>query len=206
MILEGKHAELGTGIFISDIQEGSPAEQAGLTVGDLILAVNKDTLLGSTYDAASSLLKKTEGVVTLVVCNPRKDEGVTPVDQKIADKPKQPEKTIEPPPDPATAPIKPGFESTIEINKDKVGLGLSIVGGSDTLLGVVIIHEVYPDGAAAKDGRLRPGDQLAEVNGENFRSITHIKALGVLRQTPTKVLIIIILDVPCNFTTRYIIS
>jgi len=27
MILEGKHAELGTGIFISDIQEGSPAEQ-----------------------------------------------------------------------------------------------------------------------------------------------------------------------------------
>jgi len=53
---------------------------------------------------------------------------------------------------------------------------------------VVIIHEVYPDGAAAKDGRLRPGDQLAEVNGEDFRNITHIKALGVLRQTPAKVL------------------
>lgn len=28
--------------------------QAGLVVGDLILAVNKDTLLGSTYDAVSS--------------------------------------------------------------------------------------------------------------------------------------------------------
>lgn len=41
---------------------------------------------------ASSLLKKTEGVVTLVVCNPRKDEGVTAADQKTADKPKQPEK------------------------------------------------------------------------------------------------------------------
>lgn len=27
MILEGKHAELGMGIYISDIQEGSPAEQ-----------------------------------------------------------------------------------------------------------------------------------------------------------------------------------
>lgn len=36
--------------------------------------------------------------------------------------------------DPATAPIKPGRECTIEINKDKMGLGLSIVGGSDTLL------------------------------------------------------------------------
>lgn len=52
---------------------------------------------------------------------------------------------------------------------------------------VVFIHEVYPDGAAAKDGRLRQGDQLVEVNGEDFRSITHVKALGVLRQTPAKV-------------------
>jgi len=69
---------------------------------------------------------------------------------------------------------------------------------------VVIIHEVYPDGAAAKDGRLRPGDQLAEVNGEDFRSITHIKALGVLRQTPAKVRIIIILDItPPNITTPH---
>lgn len=40
----------------------------------------------------------------------------------------------EPPADPATAPIRPGRECTIEINKDKMGLGLSIVGGCDTLL------------------------------------------------------------------------
>ena len=40
----------------------------------------------------------------------------------------------EPPRDPATAPIKPGCECTIEINKEKMGLGLSIVGGCDTLL------------------------------------------------------------------------
>lgn len=29
MIIEGKHAEVGQGIFISDIQEGSAAEQVG---------------------------------------------------------------------------------------------------------------------------------------------------------------------------------
>jgi C-terminal processing protease CtpA/Prc len=51
----------------------------------------------------------------------------------------------------------------------------------------IIIHEVYPDGAAAKDGRLRPGDQILEVNSEDFRSTTHTKALAVLRQTPAKV-------------------
>lgn len=45
--------------------------QAGLTVGDLILAVNKDTLLGSTYEAVSTLtymcmvinLKKTHTIL-----------------------------------------------------------------------------------------------------------------------------------------------
>lgn len=36
--------------------------------------------------------------------------------------------------DPISCPINPGKETTIEINKDKMGLGLSIVGGSDTLL------------------------------------------------------------------------
>lgn len=40
----------------------------------------------------------------------------------------------EPLPDPTTCEVKPGKETTIEVNKDKLGLGLSIVGGSDTLL------------------------------------------------------------------------
>ena len=36
--------------------------------------------------------------------------------------------------DPLTCPIVPGKETTIEINKGKHGLGVSIVGGSDSLL------------------------------------------------------------------------
>ncbi|KAJ9587720.1 hypothetical protein L9F63_018847, partial [Diploptera punctata] len=286
MIIEGKHAEVGQGIFISDIQESSAAEQAGLVVGDMILAVNKDTLLGSDYDSAASLLKKTEGVVTLVVCNPNKAKeeekktteivnarSPTPTPQqssiaptpasaptstpaKETDKPRlhpkpttisslkplistqtmspsvvsisgtatnpsslattpilpsaSPSATLrlspspsakhhpttpeEQPADPATCEITPGKETTVEINKDKMGLGLSIVGGSDTLLGVIIIHEVYPDGAASKDGRLKPGDQILEVNNEDFRSITHSKALAALRQTPAKVKMVVFRD------------
>lgn len=40
----------------------------------MILAVNMDCLLGSTYDEATSLLKKAEGVVTLTVCNPNQSK------------------------------------------------------------------------------------------------------------------------------------
>lgn len=46
----------------------------------------------------------------------------------------EPSTLLEEPIDPLTSPIKPGRECTIEINKDKMGLGLSIVGGCDTLL------------------------------------------------------------------------
>lgn len=48
--MEGRHAELGQGIFISDIQEASVAEQAGLFVGDMILAVNGEEMVGADYD------------------------------------------------------------------------------------------------------------------------------------------------------------
>ena len=48
----------------------------------------------------------------------------------------------------------------------------------------MIIHEVYPNGAAFIDGRLKPGDQILEVNGENLRHATHEQAIKALRQTP----------------------
>ncbi|XP_029932773.1 multiple PDZ domain protein isoform X2 [Myripristis murdjan] len=89
--------------------------------------------------------------------------------------------------DPATCPIIPGCETTIDISKGRTGLGLSIVGGCDTLLGAIIIHEVYEEGAASKDGRLWAGDQILEVNGIDLRAATHDEAINVLRQTPQRV-------------------
>uniref|UniRef100_A0A1A8AHU6 Multiple PDZ domain protein n=1 Tax=Nothobranchius furzeri TaxID=105023 RepID=A0A1A8AHU6_NOTFU len=89
--------------------------------------------------------------------------------------------------DPVTCPIIPGCETTIEISKGHTGLGLSIVGGYDTLLGAIIIHEVYEEGAASKDGRLWAGDQILEVNGIDLRAASHDEAINVLRQTPQRV-------------------
>ncbi|KAK8780895.1 hypothetical protein V5799_017766 [Amblyomma americanum] len=93
---------------------------------------------------------------------------------------------------PASDVIRPGRPTAIEITKEKLGLGLSIVGGSDTPLGAVIIHEVYPDGAAAMDGRLRPGDQILEVNGEDLREACHEAAIGALRQTSSVVRMLVL--------------
>ncbi|KAF4797247.1 PATJ, crumbs cell polarity complex component [Turdus rufiventris] len=95
------------------------------------------------------------------------------------------------PVDPATCPIVPGQEMTIEISKGRSGLGLSIVGGKDTPLDAIVIHEVYEEGAAARDGRLWAGDQILEVNGIDLRSASHEEAITALRQTPHKVQLVV---------------
>ena len=92
---------------------------------------------------------------------------------------------------PMSADVEPGRVTLIEIDKGGHGLGLSIVGGSDTVLGTVVIHEVYADGAAAIDGRLKPGDQILEVNAQSLRNVTHETAINMLRHTPTHVRLLV---------------
>ncbi|XP_051979504.1 inaD-like protein isoform X2 [Xyrauchen texanus] len=96
--------------------------------------------------------------------------------------------------DPATCPIVPGQEMVIEISKGRSGLGLSIVGGRDTQLDAIVIHEVYEEGAAARDGRLWAGDQILEVNGVDLRSVAHEDAIAALRQTPSRVRLTVLRD------------
>ncbi|NWW89608.1 INADL protein, partial [Rhynochetos jubatus] len=106
-------------------------------------------------------------------------------------------RSVIPPPlpvDPATCPIVPGQEMTIEISKGRSGLGLSIVGGKDTPLDAIVIHEVYEEGAAARDGRLWAGDQILEVNGIDLRNASHEEAITALRQTPQKVQLVVYRD------------
>uniref|UniRef100_A0A670ZW87 PATJ crumbs cell polarity complex component n=1 Tax=Pseudonaja textilis TaxID=8673 RepID=A0A670ZW87_PSETE len=99
-----------------------------------------------------------------------------------------------PPVDPAMCPIVPGQEMIIEISKGRSGLGLSIVGGKDTPLDAIVIHEVYEEGAAARDGRLWAGDQILEVNGIDLRNASHEDAITALRQTPPKVQLVVYRD------------
>lgn len=52
-------------------------------------------------------------------------------------------------------------------------MGLSIVGGSDTQLPGIIIHDIYQNGAAYNDNRLSIGDQILKVNEIDLTNATH---------------------------------
>ncbi|GAA55481.1 ligand of Numb protein X 2 [Clonorchis sinensis] len=78
-------------------------------------------------------------------------------------------------------PLPEGHITFIDIKLDgRSELGISLVGGCDTPLLCVIIQEIYLDGLAAQDGRLRPGDQILEVNGKELAQVTHLQACLIL--------------------------
>ncbi|NXJ98122.1 MPDZ protein, partial [Corythaixoides concolor] len=199
------------GVVIKSLTDhGAAAKDGRIKVGDQILAVDDEIVVGYPVEKFISLLKTSKTMVRLTINSAETDSLTTaPVPSSTASAER---KNMQPPApsssspepeavkntsrsstpatlasDPATCPIIPGCETTIDISKGRTGLGLSIVGGADTLLGAIIIHEVYEEGAASKDGRLWAGDQILEVNGIDLRNATHDEAINVLRQTPQKV-------------------
>ncbi|XP_049753128.1 multiple PDZ domain protein isoform X7 [Elephas maximus indicus] len=200
------------GVIIKSLTEhGVAAKDGRLKVGDQILAVDDEVVVGYPVEKFINLLKTAQTTVRLTIHAENPDPQTVPSAPGTANGEKKnssqppvipPSSSPEPEPirstsrsstpaifasDPTTCPIIPGCETTIEISKGRTGLGLSIVGGSDTLLGAIIIHEVYEEGAACKDGRLWAGDQILEVNGIDLRKATHDQAISVLRQTPQRV-------------------
>ncbi|XP_068278493.1 multiple PDZ domain protein isoform X6 [Nyctibius grandis] len=201
------------GVVIKSLTDhGAAAKDGRIKVGDRILAVDDETVVGYPVEKFISLLKTSKTMVRLTINSAEMDSltaapgpsSTASAERKNMQLPATVHSSSSPEPeavknisrsstpatlasDPATCPVIPGCETTIDISKGRTGLGLSIVGGADTLLGAIIIHEVYEEGAASKDGRLWAGDQILEVNGTDLRNATHDEAINVLRQTPQKV-------------------
>ncbi|XP_071439109.1 ligand of Numb protein X 2-like isoform X2 [Hetaerina americana] len=79
-------------------------------------------------------------------------------------------------------PVLEGEVSHIEIPRISSYLGITIVGGADTALRCIVVQDVYPEGLIGQDGRLRPGDQLVEINGADMTNTSHYQACQSLRK------------------------
>uniref|UniRef100_A0A8C0IGJ7 Multiple PDZ domain crumbs cell polarity complex component n=1 Tax=Bubo bubo TaxID=30461 RepID=A0A8C0IGJ7_BUBBB len=184
------------GVVIKSLTDhGAAAKDGRIKVGDQILAVDDEIVVGYPVEKFISLLKTSKTMVRLTINSAETDSltaapvpsSTAPAERRNVQLPATVASSSSPEPepvrntsrsstpatlasDPATCPIIPGCETTIDISKGRTGLGLSIVGGADTL------------GAASSVCLLE-----GSVNGIDLRNATHDEAINVLRQTPQKV-------------------
>ncbi|KAK4881366.1 hypothetical protein RN001_004685 [Aquatica leii] len=145
------------GIFISHMVPGGTAASSGkLRIGDRILKVNGTDVTQATHQEAVMELLRPVELITLCV---RHD------------------------------PLPDGYQEII-INKiENEKLGMHIKGGLQGQRGNpldrtdegVFISKINSVGAARRDGRLRTGMRLLEVNGRSLLGATHQEAVNTLR-------------------------
>lgn len=100
--------------------------------------------------------------------------------------PDTPAEVDEPPPDDDGSGRPHGFiQLEVDLKKRaKGGLGVTVVSSGAPTNDLFMIRRIIAAGAAAKDGRLRPGDRLVAVNGKNLAGLHHAAVLQELNNAP----------------------
>nr|XP_043876310.1 membrane-associated guanylate kinase, WW and PDZ domain-containing protein 2-like isoform X3 [Solea senegalensis] len=69
---------------------------------------------------------------------------------------------------------------TVELEKSVKGFGFSIRGGREYKMDLFVLR-LAEDGPAIRNGRMRVGDQIIEINGESTRDMTHSRAIELIK-------------------------
>ena len=107
------------------------------------------------------------------------DERFSPLDE------------ISPPLDETSSPLvkgslPPGFiHLEIDLKKRAMsGLGVTVESSGAPTSDLFMIRRIMAVGAAAKDGRMKPGDRLVAVNGKSLAGLNHAAVLQELNSAP----------------------
>ncbi|KAM6292469.1 membrane-associated guanylate kinase, WW and PDZ domain-containing protein 2 isoform 6-T6 [Porphyrio hochstetteri] len=69
---------------------------------------------------------------------------------------------------------------TVDLEKGAKGFGFSIRGGREYKMDLYVLR-LAEDGPAIRNGRMRVGDQIIEINGESTRDMTHARAIELIK-------------------------
>jgi len=150
----------GQGVLVADVVKGSPAEEAGIQAGDVIVSVD-DVPVGSTDELQTEIMYRSPGDVVQIGIV-RDGESLT-IPVTLGERPGE-EELAGMPPGQAQEGIKK-FGLTVQaITPD-----LAERYGLDTARGVVVV-DVEP-GSKAYWGGVEEGDVILEVNRQPVQSI-----------------------------------
>uniref|UniRef100_A0A6Q2YWK7 Membrane-associated guanylate kinase, WW and PDZ domain-containing protein 2 n=1 Tax=Esox lucius TaxID=8010 RepID=A0A6Q2YWK7_ESOLU len=157
---------------IGRIIEGSPADRCGrLKVGDRILAVNGQSIISMPHADIVKLIKDAGLTVTLHIIT-EEDPHSGPSSEKQSPMTQKHSPQAQPSPD---------FDYfTVELEKSVKGFGFSIRGGREYKMDLFVLR-LAEDGPAIRNGRMRVGDQIIEINGDSTRDMTHARAIELIK-------------------------
>ncbi|XP_020916558.2 tyrosine-protein phosphatase non-receptor type 13 isoform X2 [Exaiptasia diaphana] len=91
----------------------------------------------------------------------------------------------------------------VELEKVDGSLGLSVTGGINTTVkhGAIYVKSLILNGPADRNGRVRVGDRILEVNGISLKSVTHKQAVEIIKRTPQHCKILIDRSIHVNVPT-----
>ncbi|XP_070611240.1 membrane-associated guanylate kinase, WW and PDZ domain-containing protein 2 isoform X6 [Erythrolamprus reginae] len=69
---------------------------------------------------------------------------------------------------------------TVDLEKGGKGFGFSIRGGREYKMDLYVLR-LAEDGPAIRNGRMRVGDQIIEINGDTTRDMTHTRAIELIK-------------------------
>ncbi|NXX40460.1 INADL protein, partial [Tricholaema leucomelas] len=180
--------------YISSIASDGPAATLGLLqVEDELLEVNGVQLYGRSRREAITFLKEVPPPFTLVCCRRLFDDGTeslvdepslgaSPQEQKV-----KTEEDTNPEEEEGELALWSPDVKVIELEKDKTGLGFSILDYQDPLdpaRTAIVISSLVAGGVAERGGELLPGDRLVFVNDKYLDSATLAEAVEVLKSVP----------------------
>uniref|UniRef100_A0A915C6B7 PDZ domain-containing protein n=1 Tax=Parascaris univalens TaxID=6257 RepID=A0A915C6B7_PARUN len=167
-----------SGLFVSKLAEGGPAQLAGLKVGDKLLRVNNTDVLNVRHQVAVASMQDAKDVVELTVL--REPNEPIPLSSYVA----SPNQSLDVSFMSETADSSSSTKETIStaIRRDFDGSpGFSVAGGKGASTGdPIVISYLTPGGAAERDGKLRVGDRVLSINGTNMRGARHDQAVALL--------------------------
>ncbi|XP_047192337.1 membrane-associated guanylate kinase, WW and PDZ domain-containing protein 2a isoform X12 [Scophthalmus maximus] len=83
--------------------------------------------------------------------------------------------------DPCPSQLAQDFDFfTVELEKSVKGFGFSIRGGREYKMDLFVLR-LAEEGPAIRNGRMRVGDQIIEINGESTRDMTHSRAIELIK-------------------------
>uniref|UniRef100_A0A3B3WWE2 Membrane-associated guanylate kinase, WW and PDZ domain-containing protein 1 n=1 Tax=Poecilia mexicana TaxID=48701 RepID=A0A3B3WWE2_9TELE len=140
---------------------------------------------GTTFESSNaSLLTNAEKIATITTTHTPQQQAAP--EARTNTKPKQESYEFNTPPNP---PLQPPIQTdstqdsefySVDLERDSKGFGFSLRGGREYNMDLYVLR-LAEEGAAVRNGKMRVGDEILEINGESTKGMKHARAIELIK-------------------------